>query len=144
MLRRFLRLLGRGPARQDGHVRDVAGALQQGHTVLQRVQANDVRPGTVDERQEYLIGEYAKIPDLDFVNLHFAAGKDGLGDERERIAALLGSKEEDDEKAAEETPANKAAVAPPPTMTPATIAICTRIRIGAQSTRCSCVCATPA
>lgn len=46
---------------------------------IQAMMANMVKAGTVCERQQYLLDEYAKIPDLNYITLHFYVGGDGLG-----------------------------------------------------------------
>lgn len=46
---------------------------------IQAMMAGMVKQGTVCDRQQYLLDQYAKIPDLNYITLHFYVGGDGLG-----------------------------------------------------------------
>lgn len=57
---------------------------------IQAIMTNTVKAGTVCERQQYLLDQYAQIPDLDYVNFHLTVGGDGgLGDKNGFPAGVL-------------------------------------------------------
>lgn len=57
---------------------------------IQAMMSNAVKAGTVCERQEYLLNQYAQIPDLDYVNFHLTVGGEGgLGDKNGFPAGVL-------------------------------------------------------